>query len=360
MTAPLATLADLRLAARQRADRVNSTGVYTNAFVTDQELNTLINQGLFELYDLLVCSCSSYYFLQSYSFTTNGILDQYPLPPDLYELLGVDLQIAANATAANGYLTLRSFTMGDRNRFVFPNVQVTYGILTNLRYFLSGNQLWLQPRAGAGQTLRIWYAPRLAPLVDQATILCSSVVAGDKVSIQVSTTPQTAYVTVTAAAGTGTASATTFYIGSTNAYTATSLAACLNLAFPTSLVAAADVTTTNQVNVVGVNTQPLFINWNSTNATRLALTPYDRWSYVADGFGGWLEFVILSAAIKMLCKEESDTSAFDRQLFDTKERIKAMSKKRNPSSFKVLLTFSSDDEMRTEPCPEGSEVAITR
>lgn len=66
-----------------------------------------------------------------------------------------------------------------------------------------------------------------------------------------------------------------------------------------------------------------------------AVKPYKFW-YVptlatltadgdtADGVQGWLEYVIVDAAIKMLVKEESDTRALEKSKNDLRERITRM------------------------------------
>jgi hypothetical protein len=150
------TLAQLRTASRQRADMVNST------FISDAELNSYINASYFELYDLLVQKYGNDYYMTEYSFSLVGNVSRYPLPADFFKLLGVDLQISGGP---DGYVSLRPFTLAERNRYSTANVQTWIGV-TNLRYRISGNDLWFTPSPQTGQTIRIWYIPRLAELVD--------------------------------------------------------------------------------------------------------------------------------------------------------------------------------------------------
>lgn len=158
-TYPKMTLAQLRTAARQRADMVYSQ------FVSDSELNSYINASYFELYDLLVQKYGNDYFMKEYSFELQNGVSQYPLPPDFFKLLGVDLQISAGP---DGYVSLRPFTLAERNRYSTANVQTWIGV-TNLRYRISAGNLWFTPSPQTGQTIRIWYVPRLAELVDPTT-----------------------------------------------------------------------------------------------------------------------------------------------------------------------------------------------
>lgn len=150
------TLTMLINAVRQRADMVNSQ------FCTDAELTSYINQSYFELYDLLVSRYGDNYYVVTPppSFQTDGTTFQYPLPADFYKLLGVDLALAPNL---DSFITIKPFMFADRNRYSVPNFQSFYGV-TNLRYRLNGNNLWLTPIPAANQTIRLWYIPRMATL----------------------------------------------------------------------------------------------------------------------------------------------------------------------------------------------------
>lgn len=172
------TLAELRAATRQRADQVNSQ------FVTDSELNSYVNQSYFELYDLLIQKYGDNYFsADPVIFATDGSSRQFPLPngtltftngrtgasgyvaPGFYKLLGVDLMLA---NQAQSFVTIRPFNFADRNRYAVPNFQSFYGV-TNLRYKLNGEFLWLTPTPAAGQNIQIWYVPRLSPMTTDAS-----------------------------------------------------------------------------------------------------------------------------------------------------------------------------------------------
>jgi hypothetical protein len=148
-------LSDLRTAVRQRADIVGSQ------FVTDSELTSYINQSYLELYDLLVQKYGDDYFVASpYTITTDGINDTFTLPTDFQKFLGLDLALS---TSQDSYVTIRRFEFQDRNRYAVPNFQSFYGV-TNLRYRLRGNSLWLTPIPSSGQTLRLFYVPQLTLL----------------------------------------------------------------------------------------------------------------------------------------------------------------------------------------------------
>jgi len=158
------TLGELRTAARQRADMVNSQ------FVTDSEFNSYLNQSYFELYDLLVQKYGNdYYVAPPLLIPTDGSSMFYPLPdgtnysaaPAFYKILGLDLQLSPGSPPS--YVTVKPFAFIDRNRYAVPNFQSFYGI-TNLRYRIKGNQLWLTPIPAGNQVLQLWYVPTLTTL----------------------------------------------------------------------------------------------------------------------------------------------------------------------------------------------------
>lgn len=156
------TLGNVRLQAQQRCDLVNST------FVTTQEWNTYIDQSYRELYDLLTQKFGDDYFVATpYTYTTSS-QQLYPLPSDFYKLLGVE--VALNASDPNSWVTLRKFEFVQRNLWNFPNVYTFYGI-TNLRYRLNGNNLYIVPIPSSGQTIRIWYIPRPNQLINDTDTL---------------------------------------------------------------------------------------------------------------------------------------------------------------------------------------------
>lgn len=174
------SLGAIILAAKQRADRVNSN------FVTKQEWISYVNQAMFELYDILVTTYEDYFIATPYMFQTNGSNYIYNLPdgitsyingisfqagyiaPPFYKLWGVDLAIN---TANNAFVTLNKFNPIDRNRYVYPNSSSTiYGVY-NMQYRLIGtNQIEFIPVPAGTQYIRIWYVPRLTQLLQDTDV----------------------------------------------------------------------------------------------------------------------------------------------------------------------------------------------
>lgn len=177
-------LSQIRLKAKQRADRVNSQ------FVTDSEWDSYINQSMFELYDLLITVYEDYYLATPAQFVVDGTTFLYPLPdgaltfqngvnpavtfvaPPFYKLMGVDLALN-NAT--NAYVTVNKFEFINRNRFVYPNTASTiYGVF-NLQYRVMGSNIEFIPTPTSGQQVRLWYIPRLMELLNDTDITTTGI-----------------------------------------------------------------------------------------------------------------------------------------------------------------------------------------
>lgn len=154
------SLGQLRLMAQQRADRVNSQ------FVTMPEWNSYINQSYFELYDLLVDVYEDYFVTGPTALTTDGS-NIIAMPTDFYKLIGVD----GSAGSTSARVTLKKFDFISRNRYIYP--QLTSSILGvfNPQYRLMGNNIQMIPTPQAGQTIYIWYIPKLTQLLQDTDIL---------------------------------------------------------------------------------------------------------------------------------------------------------------------------------------------
>lgn len=161
------TLGQLRDLSKQKADRENSD------FVTDAEWNTYINQSYFELYDLLVQKFGNDYFVSELELTTDGTAS-LTLPNGvnhsgarpIYKLLGVDV----NVGGSDGWVALRKFEFIRRNQYTYPNLPTNVLGAGGLRYRLVGNTIRFSPTPAAGQTIKLWYVPRMATLLQDNDI----------------------------------------------------------------------------------------------------------------------------------------------------------------------------------------------
>ncbi len=172
-TSTTLTLQQLMIAIRQRVDMfpsgyTASTSGNTQLFVTDSELITYINQSYFELYDLLVAAFgNNYYTAAAHQFTSDGSSMFYALPTDFYKMLGLDLMLG---NTQQSWITIHRFEFIDRNRFAVPNFQSFYGV-TNIRYRIHGNNLWLTPIPAGGQNFQLWYIPEMTLLASLSDTL---------------------------------------------------------------------------------------------------------------------------------------------------------------------------------------------
>lgn len=158
------SLGQIRQMAQQRADRVNSN------FVTTAEWNTYINQSAYELYDLLVNTYEDYFVTTPYNFQTDGVSQQFSLPPNFDKLMGVDCGLD---NTNNAFITLQKFDFIARNRYIYPNITSTFLGVFNLRYRLVGSTLFFIPTPSAGQYIRVWYIPRMVQLLQDSDLLDS-------------------------------------------------------------------------------------------------------------------------------------------------------------------------------------------
>ncbi len=179
------SLAQSRLYAQQRADRVNSN------FVTLTEWNLYINQAMMELYDLLITTFEDYNIAAPAVFTSDGSTQLYTLPngtatfqdrmtgsdfvaEPFYKLRGVDLGVNSGP---NGWVSMKKFMFADRNKYFYPNSNSTmYGVF-NAQYRIMGNKIMFIPVPSSGQPICLWYIPRL-PYLLQETDMTSVSISG--------------------------------------------------------------------------------------------------------------------------------------------------------------------------------------
>jgi len=320
----LTTIGTIRLLASQEADQPTPSA---NTFISISEYNNYINLAYFELYGILVEAMGDYYVSSlPYTFSTDGINQFFPLPTDFFKLLGVDQNVTPGIP--NSSITLKTFSYGERNKYNVPYFPILPG-LTNLRYRLSGNNLWLIPNPPASnQQVTVRYIPRPSMLSDYGTITLSNVAATDTITIQFVT--GTASTTLTFTGIASGATGTEFNIGVSDTITATNLAAVMNANFNNLnfVITSSGPTVTVQL------LNPTTVTWSA--ATRafqsdyIALSPQPEvtqsnptqsWTNILDGVNGWEEYCIIATAIRILQKEESDTSLLERRLATMKARI---------------------------------------
>lgn len=162
-------LGELRLRSQQRADRVNSN------FVTLPEWNFFINQGYYELYDMLITVYEDYYIAPRLVFQTTGA-QSYDLPngqnyngaPAFYKGYGLDCGLAEST---NAWVTLKKFDFIARNRYVYPQLTSTLLGVFNLQYRFLDDKVMFIPTPSANQYIGLWYFPRLTTLLQDTDVM---------------------------------------------------------------------------------------------------------------------------------------------------------------------------------------------
>lgn len=310
--AGLVTLASLRVQSQERADQLNSS------FLDVSEWNRNIQGSYKELYDLLVAAYGTdYYVAIPAMFNVNGTDQIYPLPngvltftngisgapfvaPSFYKLLGVDLQLSPGNPGS--YVTIRRFNFADRNRYAVPNFQSFYGV-TNLRYRLHNDSIWLTPIPAGGQVIQLWYVPR--PTDIQPEVMCG--LTATSATVTCSDTSQ--LTTGMQIRVPGTLSA--FPLGTTIS------SITPNVSFVAS--APSTVTGTNQ----------LVRCWND--------------SVTVDGISGWEEYIVLDATLKAMGKEEDESSLQYQEKLAMQKRLIDMAENRDAANPATVADTQASD-----------------
>lgn len=153
------TLAQLRTAAQQRADQVNSS------FCSDDEIRDYINQSLAELHGMVVQAYGEDYFVTetSLSYAANAI--SASLPSGCFKVRGVAALVSEGTP--NRYVTLRQYNYNER--YVWTSPGVGQGIVSNqwsnIRYRAEGGLLKITPPPTAATTLLLAWIPEVTELV---------------------------------------------------------------------------------------------------------------------------------------------------------------------------------------------------
>jgi hypothetical protein len=162
------TFAEIETLVRQESDTEN------DPHIGAVEIQNYINLSRLELYDLLVTRYGDDYFTANAIITTNGTDQEYPLPngtlysnaPAFYKGMLAEVRAFGNPGVANQpvWISLIKFNLREKNRYNLMNQALVTGYMWP-RYRLMGSKIMFQPLPNAGMTIRLWYAPKLTPLV---------------------------------------------------------------------------------------------------------------------------------------------------------------------------------------------------
>ena len=267
----LVSLSTLRTLSRQRADLENSQ------FISDTELLRYLNRAYAELYDLIVTEANSDdYFLKSSDISLVSGTKAYDLPTDFYKSRGVDL------TVGSDIYPLRRYNFSQRD------VGSRYSLMRNLRYHIQGNSIYITPKPSSSNTITIWYVPSPRKFDEQ--------------------TPT----------GGGNTTPTTWTVPSTHTFQAGDYITGLNFL---------PVTYNVDQTVSSVTGTTVVTDLDSSGLG--AVTSYGSIESRFDFFSAWDDFLICTAAIDCLVKEESDTTALMMMKEQSRGRIIAVANMRD-------------------------------
>lgn len=162
MSAPV-TLLQLQNRVLARADlQFASNSALVNGYTG--ELTDNINQGLQELYDLIVEVQDQDYYLNSVTFSTVSQTDTYAIGSgqainisDFYRMRGLDITFGQNIV-----ISAKPFMWSERNRYKwYSGWLYTQPVF----YRLIGNALKLMPAPNGAFSLQMWYTPIFEPLL---------------------------------------------------------------------------------------------------------------------------------------------------------------------------------------------------
>ena len=164
-----------------------------NPFITTDEANFIVNQSMYELYDLLVLKYGDDLFLAPpvlYSLTgalsyplpdgvtsyTSGVTGNSFVPPAFYKLNGMDINISGGSAGPNAaWVPVAKCNWSDRDRYTtFPGQAGALNNVYQMAYRAMGNQLYVFPQ-NMNQTIRIWFVPIMTQLLLDTDMLPFSV-----------------------------------------------------------------------------------------------------------------------------------------------------------------------------------------
>jgi len=172
----------LRYMSQLRSDKLNSQ------YLTTDEWNFNINQSGTELYDILVDKFGDdYFFAPPLLIQLDGSIS-YSLPdgsnypvngvnaPALYKLNGIDANISGASNSPNaGWVPLARMNWIDRDRYTsWPGQAGALNNIYQMSYRWMGDQIYLFPQ-NINMTVRIWYVPMLAQMLQDTDMLPFSI-----------------------------------------------------------------------------------------------------------------------------------------------------------------------------------------
>lgn len=146
------TIPSLITKVRTRCRQTNTSGLFSDA-----DLYSLILEGAYELYDLLIKARGAEYYSTVYGFNTEAAYAtrDYALPQDFYRLVAIAMSETASAGQGATWVEPRRFNAGDLAR----QESLTPSCPSDLRYALTGTQGNSEEVASSAQ-IRFYPSPQ--------------------------------------------------------------------------------------------------------------------------------------------------------------------------------------------------------
>lgn len=146
------TLVQLRTAIRRQADMENST------FVSDTELNILINTSLAAFHNILADKFGEDYYMTKTTLTATVDSDTIALPSDFTKLLQVEINRGTNEPP----LIMKQYMLKEKHKNFNSASQYSY------RYRVMGTNLVLDRVAKTAFTMNLYYIPQFQDLASDS------------------------------------------------------------------------------------------------------------------------------------------------------------------------------------------------
>tara|TARA_R110002020_G_scaffold88168_7_gene216801 strand:+ start:532 stop:1224 length:693 start_codon:yes stop_codon:yes gene_type:complete len=158
----MSTLGELKTRARRKVDAVG------NNFFTDEEVGDYINNGLAELYDIIIMKYEDY-FVSSISFSLVSGQSTYEFSSlglgDFYKLLGVD------AVQGTDTVRVKRCQFSDRNVYKNDEGRYNHRGYANYEYAIRGNSIEFLPDPESTDTIKVFYIPQFTKLTKDSDLV---------------------------------------------------------------------------------------------------------------------------------------------------------------------------------------------
>lgn len=298
--ARMVSTSNIILRARRAADMENST------FVGSQEVLDHVNDAVPELHDVLISAYGEDYFHKitaPAAFTVN--LASYALPADFYKLVGVDIETQPSNDL---WLPVRRF--GERERNLGQGGLPTY--IDFLKYRVRGQNVVFAPPPSTTSRYRFQYMPPAPVLLNTSVLEADVSAAADTITLADHRMTDEHPLRFSVVSGS---------------------------VLPTGLVA----NTTYYAIVVDANTFKAAL---TPSGTAIDLTDDGTGTIkiesMFDGVNGWERLIVLSVAIQLLAKEESDVAPLTDERARLERRLDAMVDNRDAGEPETIQDVMGD------------------